>query len=149
MRHPSDRPDPKRPDQSFPKKDRLLQRAEYLAVTRRGRRFSTRNFLLFIRPNREGRPRLGIVVSRKVGKAVQRNHVKRRVREFFRLHKSWFPHSADTVVVGKKGIPPLSYAEVCDDLGRFLRKAPFPPRKGQPRAGEGFAPNPHRDSETL
>jgi len=118
---PSDKPCNQCPDQSFSKQDRLLHRAEFLAVTRRGRRFSTRYFLVFLRANYRGRPRLGLVVSKKVGKAVKRNYLKRRIREYFRLHKSGFPPSTDIVVIAKKGIPKVTYQMIGSDLDRFFR----------------------------
>jgi len=123
MPHPSDSPGRTCQDRSFPKKDRLLRRFEFLAATRRGRRHSTRYFLVYFLENRVGRPRLGIVASKKVGNAVKRNHLKRRIREFFRLHKSRLPAAGDMVVVAKRGIPFVPYGDVCRDLSRFLDTA--------------------------
>jgi len=120
MPYPSDKLGCNRPDYSFSKEDRLLRRFEFLAATRRGRRYSTRYFLVFLRANQRGRPRLGIVASKKTGNAVKRNYLKRRIREFFRLHKSRLPPSTDLVVVAKKGIPLATYGEICRDLDRFL-----------------------------
>jgi ribonuclease P protein component len=139
----------KQADQSFPKRDRLLQRAEFLAATRKGRRFVTRYFLVFLRPNRAGRPRLGMVASRKVGKAVHRNHIKRRLREFFRLHKTWFPPGTDVVIVAKKGAPMVGYFEICQDLERFLRNRPHPSRKEESRMGEDGETGTRLPPETL
>ena len=121
MRHPLKTQGCQRPDQSFSKQDRLLVRREFLATTRRGKRYTTRYFLVFLRSNRKGRPRLGIVVSKKVGKAIRRNYLKRRLREFFRLHKPWLPPSTDIVVIAKKGIPNVTYRSICEDLERFLQ----------------------------
>jgi len=120
MPYPSDKLGCKRPDLSFSKEDRLLHRPEFLAATKRGRRYSTRYFLVFLRANQKHRPRLGIVASKKVGNAVKRNYMKRRIREFFRLHKSRLPPATDMVVVVKKGIPCISFGELCKDLNRFL-----------------------------
>jgi len=139
----------KHPDQSFPKRDRLLQRAEFLATTRKGRRFVTRYFLVFLRTNRAGRPRLGMVVSRKVGKAVHRNHLKRRVREFFRLHKSWFPPGMDVVIVAKKGTPMVGFSDICQDLKRFLRTRPHAAQKIGAGNGEDLESDTRLDPETL
>ncbi len=125
-RRPSDIQECRPSDQSFCKLDRLLCRREYLATTRNAKRHVTRYFLVFICSNQKGRPRLGIVVSKKAGKAIRRNHIKRRLREFFRLHKSWLPPSTDIVVIAKKDIPSLTYQMVCKDLKRFLRKSPSP-----------------------
>ena len=99
-------------------------RSEFLSTTRKGRRVSTQFFLVFLRPNRKCRARMGMTVSRKIGKAVQRNFLKRRLREFFRLYKSMLPRSTDMVIIAKKGIPEVSYQMICKDLGRFLKSGP-------------------------
>jgi len=67
----------------------------------------------------EGHPRLGLVVTRRLGKAVQRNRVKRLLREFFRRHQSGLP-AVDLVIMAKKGAPALGYCQVEEELGRLL-----------------------------
>jgi len=52
--------------------------------------------------------RLGMTVSRKVGKAVLRNRVRRVVREFFRLHQAMIDKALDIVVVPKRSLDPKS-----------------------------------------
>lgn len=52
--------------------------------------------------------RLGLTVSRKVGRAVWRNRVRRVLREFFRLHQSMIDRPIDIVVVPKRNLDPKS-----------------------------------------
>jgi ribonuclease P protein component len=59
------------------------------------------------------------VVTRRLGKAVRRNRVKRLLREFFRRHKTLLPPS-DLIIMAKKGATALSYHEVQEELGRLL-----------------------------
>lgn len=83
-----------------------------------GRRYFSRNFVVFILP-RPGEPfRAGIAVSRKVASAVGRNRVKRVLREFFRLHLDQLPQGASTVVVAKRHLDPktLTLAQVEQEL---------------------------------
>jgi ribonuclease P protein component len=63
--------------------------------------------------------RLGLAVTRRLGKAVQRNRVKRLLREFFRRHKSKLP-PRDLVIMAKSGANALSYHQVQEELGRLL-----------------------------
>jgi ribonuclease P protein component len=64
--------------------ERLRRRADYLRCYRTGRRRHGALAILYFAPNELGHPRLGITASRKVGKAVVRQRLKRRVREIYR-----------------------------------------------------------------
>ncbi len=64
-------------------------------------------------------PRLGLVVTRRFGKAAKRNRMRRLLREFFRRHKSCLL-SRDLVIMAKKGAEDLTYDQVAEELGRLL-----------------------------
>ena len=98
--------------------NRIRRRYEYRRIQAGGARVHTRNFLILIEHGRESVRRLGVTVTKKVGSAVGRNHVKRRVKEVFRQHRSLFPGSADVVVIAKRGAAEIDYAEM---LGQFTR----------------------------
>jgi ribonuclease P protein component len=58
-------------------------------------------------------------VTRRLGKAVRRNRVRRLLREFFRRHKNQLP-PRDLVIMAKKGAAELNYPQVEEELGRLL-----------------------------
>jgi ribonuclease P protein component len=70
-------------------------------------------------PGPTGTARLGLAVTRRLGKAVRRNRVKRLVREFFRRHKQQLP-PMDLVIMAKKGAAALNYQQVEEELGPLL-----------------------------
>lgn len=84
-----------------------------------GKRFQTRHFGVIIAPAGGKSARLGLVVTRRLGKAVRRNRVKRLLREFFRRHKNLLPPQ-DLIIMAKKGASALSYQQVQEELGRLL-----------------------------
>jgi ribonuclease P protein component len=102
-----------------------LRRADFLRVTRLGHRAVTGWFLVFTHPRQDaGEARLGITVTRKVGRAVRRNRIKRLVREWFRRRKPVLG-ACDVVVIAKRDIPEdLCLASVMRDLDRALADAP-------------------------
>lgn len=57
--------------------------------------------VLYARPNRTGGNRVGVTVSKKLGKAVVRNRVRRRLREVYRLNEERFAPGWDIVVVAR------------------------------------------------
>ncbi len=111
---------------SFSSSQKLTRRPEYLACYNRGQRYFTKHFILFALPRQNDGlgPRLGTAVSKKVGKAVRRNRIKRLIRECFRKNRQAVPGDIDLVVVPKKKIPAkrLSYQQVEDDIVPMLRK---------------------------
>ncbi len=87
----------------FPKANRLLRKRDFDRVF--GRKCSTGSgaLVVYAETNDLGRPRLGLVVSRKHGPAVVRNRWKRRLREAFRLEKQNLPQDVDLVVLPRRG----------------------------------------------
>ncbi|OGP92337.1 MAG: ribonuclease P protein component [Deltaproteobacteria bacterium RBG_16_54_18] len=107
-------------DESLRKAERLRRKADFEIIAREGTRKHTRNFLLIARKNDQGFARVGVVAGRKVGTAVERNRVKRLVREFFRRNKDRVHPSIDYVIVGKKGAQELPYAHAVTELSTLL-----------------------------
>ena len=110
--------------QTFGKDDRIRKRQDYLRIYEQGVRIHSARFTIITCRNQSGIRRLGTTVSKKAGNAVQRNRIKRLLREFFRLNKSRLPASQDIVIIAKRGILPLTYRDVCTELeSRLIRKA--------------------------
>jgi ribonuclease P protein component len=101
------------------KDERVRKRADYLLLSAQGKKTHTEHFLILCSKEATDRTRLGITVSRKVGKAVARNRIKRLVREYFRLHKCLF-EKKDYNVIAKKGAGRLSFSEVSFELDKAL-----------------------------
>ena len=107
---------------SFKKEDRILKRSEFLEITRSGRKLQNDCFIAFFKPGRFDRPRLGITVTRKVGKAAQRNRIKRLIREHFRLNRQHLTKNWDLNIVAKKKAVDLSSEKVDTFLQDLFEK---------------------------
>ena len=90
------------PDQSrrwrFPRRRRLTRPDEFNRVYGQGRRTRQGPLVVHALPNACGHARLGLSVSKKVGNAVDRNRVKRRLRDAFRHLQHQLPGSYDLVI---------------------------------------------------
>jgi ribonuclease P protein component len=88
-----------------PKRGRLSRSAEFERVYRQGRSHGNRHLVLYAFPRGEAagedEPRIGLSVSRKVGGAVDRNKVKRLLREAFAAESQRLPAGHDVVVVAR------------------------------------------------
>ncbi|MFH1090059.1 MAG: ribonuclease P protein component [Pseudomonadota bacterium] len=99
------------------KSGRLRKRKDFLAASRQaGVRLETRSFLVLLRPNNLPQSRLGVTVSKKIGKAVVRNRIKRRLREFFRLNRPRLPEGYDYLIIARKMAAGLDHSHLQEDL---------------------------------
>lgn len=103
--------------------DRLKQRADFLAAAT-GTKVPAAAFVLQARQRTDDGPaRFGFTVSKKVGNAVERNRVRRRLREIVRLSGSKRMRSGhDYVLVGRRAALTLPFARIAQDFeGALLR----------------------------
>ena len=107
-------------DRRFPPVRRIRKRSEYLRVQRAHRGTRSPHFIVILAPGPEAECRLGVTVSRKVGSAVERNRVKRRVREFFRLHRTKLQPAHDLLIIARAGADKLSFEDVESELAGTL-----------------------------
>ena len=92
----------------------LRRRGDFARVRGRGRRTQTQRLAVYSLVKRDGPVRVGFVVSRAVGGAVERNLVRRRLREALRRVAAETPR--DVVIVARVGSSRASFAELAGDL---------------------------------
>lgn len=107
---------------SFTKSDRLLKRGEFLRISRFGKRVQNRYFIVAFSQARFEKTRLGITVTKRVGKAVTRNRIKRFVREYFRKSRHEIAGQWDINIIAKKEAAKLSWGEVAQSLQNVFGK---------------------------
>ncbi len=101
---------------------RLTDSPEFERVYRQGAAYRGRLFSLHAFPNELGTPRLGLSVSRKVGNAVTRNAVRRRLKEVFYSALPEIPGNLDLVVSARPAAAEADFHELAEEFARSLRK---------------------------
>ncbi len=117
----------------FGKSRRLLSAADFHRVFRQGRRQSAPELTLAVRTrsDREGRrapARLGLSVSRKVGNSVERNLLKRRIREIFRTSQDRLVPGCELVVIPRKEAGLLTFPSLRELLFSLAERARVAPK---------------------
>ena len=97
--------------QTFGKRRRLLKWPEFQNVINRGKKERIESYCtVFWLCNPSGIGRLGIVASKKIGRATVRNACKRRIREIYRCNKNKIKPALDVVVISGKGVDKLPFS---------------------------------------
>ena len=107
-----------RPRLGFGSAGRLHSRAEFRRVQHKGARFQTAHFVVYAARLPESQAvQLGTAISRRLGNAVIRNRLKRRIRECFRSRlRERLPAGTALVVVGRVGASKLETRSIMDEL---------------------------------
>jgi ribonuclease P protein component len=110
---------------AFPKHLRLLRRSDFRRVYEEGERRSAPLCALFFRANGLRQTRLGITVPVRLGSAVVRNRVKRRLREVFRLNRASIPTGWDIVLNPRPAVAQMPFESLQREILRlFPRQSP-------------------------
>ena len=110
----------------FPKSGRLLKHADFQRVYKLGRRQFTGNMTVFYLRRESapaGEPRVGLTVGKVLGGAVERNRIKRRMREAVRASRSACNGAIDIVFNPRKSVTTMPFAELVSEVGRGLKLA--------------------------
>ncbi|MBO6541063.1 MAG: ribonuclease P protein component [Rhizobiaceae bacterium] len=103
---------------------KLRKRAEFLAVRKGEKRRGPLFLLEILKRGDDEPPRFGLTVTKKTGKAVTRNRIRRRLREAIRTHAADDMASGnDYVIVGRTDILEAPFDRLKSELSRRMRKA--------------------------
>jgi len=106
----------------FPKSARLLLSPDFRRVQGRGRKLRTRHLLVLYTPGRRRDSRWGLVVSKKVGKAVTRNQVKRWLRESIRHRRGELEGTWDLAVIASPRAADADFAALDADIASVVER---------------------------
>lgn len=104
------------------KKNRLVKRKEFNYIFKNGKSFVNKTMVLNFLPTKLSDVKVGFSVSKKIGNAVTRNKVKRRMREAFKQLMPLVNQKQNYVFVARKGIENLEFEEIVDSMKYCLKK---------------------------
>lgn len=116
--------------EALPKTKRLAKRREFLHVYESGRKHFSRFTIVFFIANGFGYSRIGITATKKLGKATERNRLKRWTREVYRREREPLgvdQRSLDIVINIKPNASEASFRDFLQDLARVLQRVASAP----------------------
>lgn len=107
----------------LPKPNRLNLATEFRFIKRDGKSLQTPFFTILYRPSRQPEiVQVGFIVSNRVGTAVERNRIRRQLREVFHKNLDKFPKGIEIAVIAKKSTLDISYENLNSEVTNLLQK---------------------------
>jgi ribonuclease P protein component len=113
------------PSMSLNSRQRLRRRKEFEIIRTQGKKAVWHSFILQImltEPTISSIRRLGVIASKRVGNAINRNRAKRILREIFRLNQEVLPPCCDVVLIARKKIFNHSFQELQKDYRSLCKR---------------------------
>lgn len=105
------------------KDEKLKKTHQFKNVYRNGKSYANKFLVLYILKNKKCARRIGYSVSKKVGKAVVRNRIKRLLREVYRHNKDRLKLGYDLVFIARNPIVDASYHQIEEQANDLFAKA--------------------------
>ena len=100
---------------------RVKREKDFKEIFQYGTSFANRKFVVYQLENQQNHFRVGLSVSKKLGNAVTRNQIKRRIRHILLNVRGHLADDVDFVVIARKGAESLDYAEMEKNLLHVLK----------------------------
>lgn len=94
----------------------IKKNKDFRLIYKRGRSSVSPLLAMYVRKNKKTSNRVGITVSTKVGKAVVRNRVRRRIREAYRINEAGFTAGRDIIIVARVRAARASFRDIEKNL---------------------------------
>ena len=99
-----------------------MKRAQFLTLSKQGKKVYADGFLALVSVGKAHNNRIGITVSKKVGNAVERNRIKRIIREYFRHNEKNISGPKDISIIAGKGLTSLANRQIYEKLDKLFAK---------------------------
>lgn len=111
------------PMQNLPRERRLRGRERMGELFAEGRHAASGTVLVRALPAPEGRGRMAAIAGKKLGGAVERNRMRRRLRAAYRLSRDKLPAGWDFALVARRGLLEATWPKLVQDIENAARKA--------------------------
>ena len=103
--------------------NRLKKRYQFNYVYKFGEHFSGEHIVLYVVSSKTKNIKVGLAVTKKVGHAVVRNRIRRRLREIIKAKISTLKQSNNIIVVARDNISSASFETLTNEFSKLLKKA--------------------------
>ena len=105
------------------RKYRLRLNTDFQRVRQKGKSWANYLMVVCVLPNDLEHSRFGFAASKRIGKAVVRNRVRRRMREAVRLRRDLIAQGWDMVFIGRPAIRHANYDEIAGAVENLVKRA--------------------------
>lgn len=102
--------------------ERIKKNSQFRFIYSRGKSYSNDKLVLYIFRNKKNINRIGLSVSKKVGKSVLRNRIKRLIREGYRLNKNIYKRGYDLIFIARVGAKNANFKDIEKSVIYLMKK---------------------------